>query len=266
MLLLTYFFIDFPIELLIIIVMWCFAIFLVIYLVYMIIDEVIEPNQVKKKLSKEFKSICDNIRDDLICTRDDLHTIYDKNYTKAYPSFIDFLYELKDRLLRSDGISKSSYYPNEISKIKEYFDNLIKEQNKKEPFSGISDEDRASFMNILQLTEDNDKKALIGQEINRITISIRNYISRIKKESRNNKIALALSVFGIIATAIFYFLGNASLSKENIEEININTKQQMTIVADSIVNSINHNIVINDSTLDESMKKPNKSQITNVIH
>jgi len=254
MLLFTNIFEDVPLELVMFIVFWGVFAFFALYLSNIIYNEIIKPYQEVKNLTKNFQSICNNINNDLINTRDDLNNLYVRNYSAGWPTFLDFLYELKDRLLRGNHIDTKHYNPNELLKIKDFIDKIINEQNVKDPLSGIPDEDRASLTNILLLAEDDVKKKLISQEINKLTISIRGYKSEIKKESRKNGIATALAIIGIIATGVFSYLGKTSLSKENIEEININTKQQMSIVVDSIFNSKNHNIVINDSTLDESKK------------
>lgn len=222
-------------DIIFIVLFYIFAICGVLYFIYLtfnIVSAIVESRHFIKTSNSIFKSI----KDKLILNRNDLYKIYYDEFSSCFNSFNSFLEALIKKLMlgTSDDKIDKTFNKDDLLEIKQFVEKIIEEENYNMPFDGVPDNEKSSLLAIVQMTEQNNNSIGIKLELDKIAISLRNNLKRIKKEAIMNKLALSVSVLGIVITVFFQLWGKTSLKNEDIERINENTNKTIIVTIDSI--------------------------------
>lgn len=167
------------------------------------------------KINADFEMICKRYLDSVINNRDDLYVFYSNLTNTDFESFNHFLAKFLNWLLFSTEIEvddKELSNENRI-KIKQFIIDVSREENDKELFQDVSPDERSSLLAISSYTKSLSNYNAIMRELFGLSNSMKNSQRRIKVESRNNRLALALSLLSLLATVFLSLSTNSMLSK-----------------------------------------------------
>ena len=153
----------------------------------------------KKEMNKEFYSIFKSINDGKICSKSELLSAYSGGpFSKKTMTFIEFVESLYAWFVHSTDPFKN----DEIQTFKNIVSPILEEERYKKPFIGIPANDKSSLEVIASLAKEKGIEDIIKPELDNLSNSIKKNQEQILKENKRNKIALRVSVWGLIITVI----------------------------------------------------------------
>lgn len=179
-----------------------------------------------KNVYNSFNEISKGYLSSLINNREDLFVYYSNNLIKEFESFAVFLESFKYWLLTSPEIENNGVIvdTDTIIRIKEFITEIYHEEIDKNLFEGVSQDERSSLLAISSYTRSSGKYDAIKRELNSLSNSMIDNRDRIRVESRNNRIAIAVSVSSLLATILLSLSTNSMLKKSMEKQENLFNK------------------------------------------
>lgn len=179
---------------------------------------------------QDFVIVCKRYLESIIKDRDDLYILFSNKFKSNFRSFDSFLSEFLYWLLYSDEIVIDDVPLNNDQRIsiKEFIIRITREEEDKDLFQGVSQDERASLLAISSYARGFNNYGAVKRELNSLSSSMIINQIRIKNEARNNRIAIAISLLSLLATVILSLSTNSMLSK------NMEKQKQLFNSVDSI--------------------------------
>lgn len=213
------------------------GLFTFVYVFWRFSDPVFNRISLKRRrqYTKVFNRLVTGICQGAVQDEKDIKCIYETSFNTSYIQYIDFLKRFKSWL----GMNNAKDHPaDNLIKAANFIKPIIDAELEREPYEGLSNDDKSAFTSIENLIAKSDYCDAIKTHLATISKSLRSSNESVKSNSLLNRFALGVSIASILVTVGLQFFTKTSLSKESIESINNNTKQQIELAVDSIRNNL----------------------------
>lgn len=167
----------------------------------------------KDKVKKSYRLLQQAFKDETISGKDDILLIY--RYSKLPMPFVDYL-DGFIFYLRNERVNTE-----EFSKINAFICKIASEEWQEKPFEGVGQYEQWLLKSIDAVVEN---KTLIRNSLVQLAASIKQSKKKIKQLTSRNKWSIVFSIISVIITIWF---GVQSVSKNDLETMNDDTKSTL---------------------------------------